>query len=268
MFLNRRLVRGSLWPTRSRITYGSINHSSTLTLGDVTLPVVHPAPRQDLVPRGYLKRFGDLDAPELVAHFRWMAQKHLLGQDMFLLSAPGPLTRHLVMAMAELANWEVEHLVLTKDTSEADIKQRREIKSGSVVFVDQAPVRAAMHGRLLVLDGIEMAERNVLPTLNNLLENREMALEDGRFLTRHVPAGPAGAVGGDHGLVQVHPNFRVVALGAPTPPFPGRPLDPPLRSRFQGRFVDDLAVATLLGCLDTAGVVKDDLQVPAWKRVS
>ena len=28
--------------------------------------------------------------------------------------------------------------------SEADIKQRREIKGGSVVFVDQAPVRAAM----------------------------------------------------------------------------------------------------------------------------
>jgi von Willebrand factor A domain-containing protein 8 len=33
-----------------------------------------------------------------------------------------------------------------------------------------------------VLDGIEKAERNVLPILNNLLENREMALDDGRFL--------------------------------------------------------------------------------------
>ena len=39
-----------------------------------------------------------------------------------------------------------------------------------------------MHGRLLILDGIEKAERNVLPTLNNLLENREMQLEDGRFI--------------------------------------------------------------------------------------
>lgn len=36
--------------------------------------------------------------------------------------------------------------------------------------------------RILILDGIEKAERNVLPILNNLLENREMALEDGRFL--------------------------------------------------------------------------------------
>lgn len=29
---------------------------------------------------------------------------------------------------------------------------------------------------------MEKAERNVLPVLNNLLENREMHLEDGRFL--------------------------------------------------------------------------------------
>ena len=35
---------------------------------------------------------------------------------------------------------------------------------------------------MLVLDGIEKAERNVLPVLNNLLENREMQLEDGRLI--------------------------------------------------------------------------------------
>lgn len=61
-------------------------------------------------------------------------------------------------------------------------KQRREIRGGSAVFVDQAPVRAAVEGRVLLLDGVEKAERNVLPLLNSLLENREMPLEDGRFL--------------------------------------------------------------------------------------
>jgi len=45
-------------------------------------------------------------------------------------------------------------------------------------------VRAATSGSVLVLEGIEKAERNVLPVLNNLLENREMQLEDGRFLMR------------------------------------------------------------------------------------
>ena len=37
----------------------------------------------------------------------------------------------------------------------------------------------------MVLEGIEKVERNVLPVLNNLLENREMHLEDGRLL---IPA--------------------------------------------------------------------------------
>lgn len=49
----------------------------------------------------------------------------------------------------------------------------------------QSAVRAATEGRVLILEGIEKAERNVLPVLNNLLENREMHLEDGRLL---IPA--------------------------------------------------------------------------------
>lgn len=36
-----------------------------------------------------------------------------------------------------------------------------------------------------MIDGVERAERNVLPILNNLLENREMQLDDGRFLMKH-----------------------------------------------------------------------------------
>ena len=73
--------------------------------------------------------------------------------------------------------------MLSRDTTESDLKQRREIVGGSLEWVDQPPVRAAREGRVLILDGLEKAERNVLPTLNNLLENREMALQDGSFLT-------------------------------------------------------------------------------------
>lgn len=49
-------------------------------------------------------------------------------------------------------------------------------------FFFQSAVKAAIEGRVLILEGIEKAERNVLPVLNNLLENREMHLEDGRLL--------------------------------------------------------------------------------------
>jgi hypothetical protein len=97
---------------------------------------------------------------------------------------------------------EVEWVNVTRDTAESDLKQRREIIHGGasngfletfegpfsdvccldVLWVDQPPVRAALQGRILVLDGLEHAERNVLPMLNNLLENREMELDDGSLI--------------------------------------------------------------------------------------
>ena len=49
---------------------------------------------------------------------------------------------------------------------------------------------------MLVLEGIEKVERNVLPVLNNLLENREMHLEDGRLL---IPSNRYDALLADHG---------------------------------------------------------------------
>lgn len=115
-------------------------------------------------------------------HLRWMLQKDLLGQDIFLIGRPGPLRRSIVMQFLELTQRELEYVALSRDTTENDLKQRREIRNGTAVYFDQSAVRAAIHGRVLVLEGIEKAERNVLPVLNNLLENREMHLEDGRFL--------------------------------------------------------------------------------------
>lgn len=72
----------------------------------------------------------------------------------------------------ELTKREIEYIALSRDTTESDLKQRREISSGTAYYVDQCAVRAATKGRVLLLEGIEKAERNVLPVLNNLLENR------------------------------------------------------------------------------------------------
>ena len=52
----------------------------------------------------------------------------------------------------------------------------------AILLSMQPAVSAALLGRVLVVEGVEKAERNVLPVLNNLLENREMQLEDGRFI--------------------------------------------------------------------------------------
>ena len=150
--------------------------------------------------------------------------------------------RHLALSYLELTKQETEYVTLTRDTTEADLKQRREIKDNTSFYHDQAAVRAALNGRVLLLDGIEKAERNVLPVLNNLLENREMTLDDGRRL---IPHSRYDAMIEEHGpdvssslhVARVSSRFKVIALGLPCPPHQGQPLDPPLRSRFQAREV-------------------------------
>lgn len=80
------------------------------------------------------------------------------------------------MYYCELTQREVEYISLSRDTTEADIKQRREIRNKDVVYIDQCAVVAAIEGRVLILEGLEKCERNVLPVLNNLLENRYVYL--------------------------------------------------------------------------------------------
>lgn len=167
-------------------------------------------------------------------------QKDNLHQDLFLIARPGKLKRNLAMMYLQLTNQECEYISLSRDTSESDLKQRREISNGTAIFIDQAAVRAAKEGRVLVIDGVEKAERNILPILNNLLENREMHLENGEFL---VSADRYDSLLKNHGkevldkmgLLRVSNDFRVIALGLPVPKYRGSPLDPPLRSRFQAR---------------------------------
>ncbi|EMP34365.1 hypothetical protein UY3_08478 [Chelonia mydas] len=148
-------------------------------------------------------------------------QKDLLGQDVFLIGPPGPLRRSIAM----------QYL---------------------------CAVRAATEGRILVLEGLEKAERNVLPVLNNLLENREMQLEDGRFL---MSAERYDKLLQEHTkteldawkIVRVSEDFRVIALGLPVPRYSGNPLDPPLRSRFQARDVYHLPFKDHLKLLYSVG---------------
>lgn len=74
-----------------------------MSIGDVHYPLRTPK-RPDLVPRGYLEK---LSGPEVLEHIRWVVQKRLMNQDIFLLGFPTSLRRRLVMAAAELCDWEV-----------------------------------------------------------------------------------------------------------------------------------------------------------------
>ncbi|XP_066591206.1 von Willebrand factor A domain-containing protein 8 [Prorops nasuta] len=210
---------------------------TVVAIADVS-KIVKSARNVEYVPRKYLIN----PSQEIMKHLKWMLQKDILGQDIFLMGAPGTRKRHIAMSYVELIGKEVEFITLSRDTTEADLKQRREIKSGTAFYHDQSAVRAAKYGRILIIEGVEKAERNVLPVLNNLLENREMHLEDGCFL---ISASRYDKLLESHSkdelngwrLIRVNDDFRVIALGLPSPRYPGHPLDPPLRSRFQAQHI-------------------------------
>ncbi|KAL4221611.1 von Willebrand factor A domain-containing protein 8 [Mactra antiquata] len=224
-----------------RLCSRSTEGSKSVSIGDISINIQTPK-RPEYVPKNYLS---ESSPQSVLRHLRWIMQKDVLGQDVFLIGSPGPMRRQLAMMYLELTKREGEYVSLSRDTTEADLKQRREIRSGSAFYLDQSAVRAAINGHTLILEGIEKAERNVLPILNNLLENREMQLEDGRFL---VASDRYDKLLQDHTkqelddlkLVRVNERFRVIALGLPIPRYQGNPLDPPLRSRFQARDINPL----------------------------
>ncbi|CAG9772643.1 unnamed protein product [Ceutorhynchus assimilis] len=233
-----KLMNGTKYGSCGFNSTRSYASSETVTIGKIVKDL-KKVEKEEFVPRLYYKN----DLPQTTAHhLRWIMQKDILGQDVFLIGPPGPRKRVLAMQYIELTNREHEYVALSRDTTESDLKQRREIVKGTAKYFDQSAVKAAVEGRILVLEGVEKAERNVLPVLNNLLENREMHLEDGRLL---IPAERYDKLLEEHGaieldkwkLVRVDENFRVIALGLPVPKYQGNPLDPPLRSRFQARDV-------------------------------
>ncbi|KAH8981377.1 hypothetical protein EDB86DRAFT_3087168 [Lactarius hatsudake] len=226
--------------------------SYNLTLRDISYPVLA------LRTPSRLPRLLPLDPNDARAreHLYFLLQKFVLDQDVFLLSQPGPYAWRLALTFCNLLNAEYEYISLHRDVGETELKQGREIRDGgNLVYVDSVAVRAVKTGRILIIEGIEKAERGIMPVcipqlhpsllqiqfqvLNNLLENREMNLDDGTHILhphRHLLLSPADAA--DARFVPAHPSFRVIAIGAPVPPYTGYPLDPPFRSRFQARFLD------------------------------
>ena len=114
---------------------------------------IEPPKNRELVPTGFQAAGGD--SQETLAHLRWMLQKDLLGQDIFLIGRPGASRRHLAWRFCEITGREAEYIAFTRDTSESDFKQRREITQATAHYVDQCAVTAAIEGRVLILDGIE-----------------------------------------------------------------------------------------------------------------
>lgn len=117
-----------------------VNYPYEVSLGKISKVVAKPPGNEKLVPT-----FGNPHERYLtstdIRHLEWMVKKELMKQDMFLIGPPGGYKRRLVKLYGYIMSREMEMVQISRDTTEADIKQRREIKDKSVIYHDQVKIR-------------------------------------------------------------------------------------------------------------------------------
>ena len=93
-------------------------------------------------------------------------------------------------------------------------------------------------------------------------------MDDGTHIIhphRYAQLDPSNSTGQGKVFIPAHKNFRVIAIAAPVPPYPGYPLDPPFRSRFQARFIDP--VGALLSLSDGSTITRNPSSVPLYDKL-
>ncbi|KZP21316.1 hypothetical protein FIBSPDRAFT_931734 [Athelia psychrophila] len=135
--------------------------SQNITLGDITYPVPASQTPSRLV---HSVELLGVSNPINADNLHLLLQKYLLRQDVFLVSQPGPYARRLALTFASMINAEYEHISIHRDIGETELKQGREIRAGGqLVYVDSPAERAVKSRRILILEGIEKAERGIMP---------------------------------------------------------------------------------------------------------
>ena len=76
-----------------------------------------PVPRPELIPLAFATGWFAHSRVARSAR-RWMGRKFALGQDLFLIGAPGPMRRWIALSFAAGVGREVEYLCLSRDSSE------------------------------------------------------------------------------------------------------------------------------------------------------
>ena len=151
------LVRRRLGLSPPRLLRAICSRAGSTRIGDTTV-ALRAAERIELV--GSANRSllpSGSDSEETLATLEWLAKKALLRQDAMLLGESVGTLRSLAFRFCEVTGREAEHVSISRDTTESDLKQRREIRGGSVVYSDLPVVQAAVNGRVLIIEGLEKA---------------------------------------------------------------------------------------------------------------
>ena len=132
----------------------------------------------------------------------------------------------MILSYAESVGQEVVTVACNDELTTADLFGRYELVGGDTRFVEGGMVDAASNGKLLYLDEIDKASPDLLGRLHPTADHRRAL---------YVPE-----LGG---LLEVHPDFGLVASYNPSPGGFRRGLPPAIRQRFASLSLDYLPAA-------------------------
>ena len=181
-----------------------------LVIGGASSPVYVPSSdaSQALVPHGVF-----YDNPEHTRAMRDMLIDFANKEHLLLIGNQGVGKNKLCDRFLQLLNRPREYIQLHRDTTVQNLMVQPTIKDGIIKFEDSPLVRACKQGHVLVIDEADKAPVHVTAVLKSLAESGELALSDGRMISR----ARKGLTSSN--LIPLHPDFQMIVL-ANRPGFP------------------------------------------------
>ena len=147
---------------------------------------------------------------------RDILEAHSVGEQALLITGyQGVGKNKIVDNLLLRLNCEREYIQLHRDSTIQSLMVTPSVENGMIVYHDSPLVRAAIHGRILVLDEADKAPVEVVALLKGLLEDGQLSLPDGRKLCQDETS--------DSDIISIHQDFRIWVLTNPAGfPFHGK----------------------------------------------
>jgi MoxR-like ATPase len=146
-------------------------------------------------------------------------EAHSVGEKALLISGYQGVGKNLLVDhLLSRMNCEREYIQLHRDSTIQSLLLTPSVENGKILYHDSPLVRAATLGRLVVVDEADKAPTEVVSMLKGLIEDRQLALPDGRMLCHDGDDF-------DSNIVTIHPSFSIWTLTNPVGfPFHGNDL--------------------------------------------
>ena len=128
---------------------------------------------------------------------------------LLLIGSQGVGKNRLADRLIGLLGREREYIQLHRDSTLSSLTVIPSLEDGKIVWHDSPLLRAARHGRILLVDEADKAPLEVVALLKQLVEDGSVLLGNGQRLARHSSEDGAEADGeeADSEVVRIHPDF-------------------------------------------------------------